>query len=114
MSDEFDKPFVARKAYVDITGMNYLLANSEADNKGNYAKSNGSYIYRYKSEKFNKDILSLWRSGSVENVTLDLGTNEIEYSDSCGNLTKLYSDNGKYSFVLSDRPFYIFGKLKKV
>ena len=114
MSDEFDKPFVARKAYVDITGMNYLLANSEADNKGNYAKSNGSYIYRYKSEKFNKDILSLWRSGSVENVTLDLGTNEIEYSDSCGNLTKLYSDNGKYSFVLSDRPFYILGNLKKV
>ncbi len=113
MSDEFDKPFVARKAYVDITGMNYLLANSESDHNGNYAKSNGSYIYKYKSDKFNKDILSLWKSGSSENVTLDLGINEIEYSDSCGNITKLYSDNGKYTFVLSDRPFYLLGNFSK-
>lgn len=113
MSDEFDKPFVARKAYVDITGMNYLLANSESDHNGNYAKTSGSYIYRYKSEKFNKDILSLWRSSSAENVTLDLGVNEIEYSDSCGNITNLYSDNGKYTFVLSDRPFYILGNFTK-
>ena len=114
MSDEFDKPFVARKVYVDITGMNYLLANSESDQSGNYAQKSGTYIYRYKSEKFNKDILSLWGSNSVENVTLDLGINEIEYSDSCGNITKLYSDDGKYTFVLSDRPFYILGNLEKV
>lgn len=114
-SDINDKTFVPRKAYVGITAMNYLLAKSKADGHGNYITDNeDNYVYRYNSEKFGDQVLSLWSSDKNRLVTLDLGNKELTYADECGNMEKISSDDGKYTFLLTTRPFYLMGKIDNI
>lgn len=111
--DRSGKCFVPRKAYVDITAMNYFLAESEADGNGNYAEADNDYIYRFTSNKFGGSVAALWTSGEAHSVTLQLGTNSITKSDECGNTEEVRSNDGIYTFELSERPIYLAGDIEK-
>jgi len=112
--DKNNAKFVPRKAFVAVTAMNYLLANSRPDGKLDYSNHDNHYIYRYNSDKFNEQIMCLWSDAANAMQTLDLGTKELTYVDVYGNEEKLYSDDGKYTFLLTGRPFYLKGKIPKV
>lgn len=112
-ADEFDKNYVPVKAYIGVTGMNYLMAQTTPDMHGNYGEKGSTYIYKYKSDKFNKDIMALWALNDT-NMTFDFGVKSLTYSDEAGNMTTIESEDGKYSFHLSEKPFYILGNIKKV
>lgn len=112
-ADEFDKNYVPYKGYIGVTGMNYIMARSKSDLHGNYGETGKSYIYKYKSEKFNSDIMAMWALED-ENITLNLGAKSLTYSDVAGNMTTIESQDGIYSFHLSEKPFYILGNIKNV
>lgn len=70
-------------------------------------------LYHFKRRTDGKDFAALWSLTGRENVTLDLGTNEISYMDILGNEEKMYSDDGRYTFNLSQDVNYIIGNFNK-
>ena len=51
----------------------------------------------------------MWTVFENNQVTLNLGATDIEYYDINGNETQLHSDDGRYTFLLNQKPFYIMG-----
>lgn len=104
--------FVPHEAFVASTALSYILANSEAVN---HTKTDENmWIEEYDSSKFGKDIAAIWYEKDEKVKTFDLGCNEISVFDMYGNETKLKSGNGKYTFVVSETPFYVMGDFDKV
>ena len=105
--DKFGNYYVPYESFVAVTALNYLMADSTTE--GRLSEGNNEYIYRYKSNKFNKDIMALWSVFDNKQVTLNLGVNDIEYYDVYGNSKKMHSDDGRFTFLLTQKPFYIMG-----
>lgn len=98
--------------YVAFTAMNYVLGGTvEAD--GKWVLDNDVYLNRFKSDKFNKNILAMWCEDKTETITLDLGVDKVDYYDRYGNQTTIYGRDGIFTFVLDGRPSYIVGDFKK-
>ena len=108
---QYGKSQNAHEQYLVITAYNYLMANSEPD--GIYDTDYNTRIYKFKSKKFDKDLVVMNSVKGVEQVSMDLGTNEIELYDDYGNMTKLYSDSGVYNLTVSEIPTYIMGNFNK-
>ncbi len=70
-------------------------------------------LYKFKRRSDGKDFAAMWTLNGIENVTLDLGTNEISYMDILGNEEKMYSDDGRYTFNLTEDMKYIIGNFSK-
>lgn len=111
--DRHGNAFIPRKTFVGITAMNYLTALAECDKKGNYSDDGNTFIYKLKSEKFNSDILTLWCNKGTEEKSLNLGAKQIDYYDEFGNKKTLYSDDGIYTFHITESPFYLIGNFNK-
>ncbi len=111
VADIYGKNYTATEAYVAAAAMNYLLPQITPD--GEY-KKDGVWAYRFKSGKFNKDIVSIWNINGDEVRRVDLGTNSISYFDVNGNETKLTSEDGTYTFDITHQPFYLMGDIPKV
>ncbi len=107
-----NKGFIPRRAYVGVTGMNYLTAMTKPDEQGDYDPDKDVFIYRLKSEKFHSDILTLWSLTGAKQRTLKLGQKEITISDEFGNMETLTSEDGNYSFLLTESPIYLLGDFK--
>ncbi|MEE1047810.1 MAG: sugar-binding protein [Clostridia bacterium] len=105
--DKYGNYYLPFESYIASTALNYLVADSES--RGRLTSDDNKYIYRLKSNKFNKDVLPMWTINENEQVTLNLGAKDIEYYDINGNMTPLHSDDGKYTFLLTEKPFYVMG-----
>lgn len=106
------RAFVPRDAYISLTGMNYVLGNATSVS---YQKTDENmWIEQFKSKKFGKNIAALWYEADEKQKTFDLGCNELTVFDPYGNETKLKSVNGKYTFTVSQTPFYVMGNFDKV
>ncbi len=92
----------AKPAYMMISNFNAMTENSEVDEK---IVEDDIYIYRFKRAD-GKCTLAMYCDQGVKSVTLDLGDKSGTLYDMYGNPTALKSDNGKYTFVLSDIPAY--------
>lgn len=108
--DKNGKPYIATDAFVALTAMNYLMAESERDGKIVTDDPN-ELIYKFKSDKFNNEIITMWNMNETSEISLNLGVNQIQISDIFGNISDMYSDTGIYSFTLTGRPFYIMGDI---
>ena len=53
--------------------------------------------------------MMLWCDNGIQNKTLNLRDKEITYVDEYGNEKKLYSDDGIYTFHLTESVFYLLG-----
>ncbi len=106
------KPFVPTVAFAMVTGMNYVMANSEADGIFDSEDKN-IRVSRFNSKKFNSKIVTLYAVEGTENVTLDLGVDKVTMYDSLGNSTEIYGKDGKFSFVANANPIYLVGDITK-
>ena len=99
-------------AYLQETAKNYFMARTEY--KDLKITDDKTYAAVFDSKKFNKKVACLWDEMGTDRMTLDLGVNELTYSDGYGNEQEVYSDNGVFSFEVSERPVYILGNFKDV
>lgn len=99
-------------AYVQEVAKNYFMAQTEY--KDLKITEDERYIAEFDSKKFGGEAACLWKKKGTDRLTLDLGVNELTYSDGYGNEDKVYSDNGVFSFEISERPVYIHGKFKDI
>ena len=100
------------ESYVMLTAYNYLFADSEP--VAQFIKEDNLRAYQFKSNKFGKDIIALNSISGVETVTLDLGVNDVQYFDEYGNETILTSDDGIYTFTVTEYPHYLLGDFSNV
>lgn len=100
------------ESYVMLTGYNYLFADSEPEDY--IVKEDNIRVSKFRSNKFDKNIIALNSVSGVETVTLDLGIKEIRYFDEYANETMLTSDDGIYTFAITEYPHYILGDFSNV
>lgn len=112
-SKVWGKNYFPTEAYMMITGLNYVMAQSDAVAICDPEGQTNIKMNRYKSHKFNSDILAFWALDEEENLTLDLGCKNIVCYDAYGNSKELSSDDGIYSFAATAEPVYVVGDLKK-
>lgn len=105
--------FVPTRSYLMIAGMNYIMAETEADGIYN-SKDENVRVYKFRSSKFNKDILSLFRVDRDEDVTLKLGADKVTCYDSMGNPTEIVGKGGIFTFTAEEAPKYIVGDIQMV
>ncbi len=99
------------EAALMITAMNYVMAKSDFVSSQTVDKK---HIAKYKSRKWGKDIVTLYTENSVnEDITLDLGCNEVTVYDRCGNEETVNGHNGIFTFGVSDAPIYLVGNISK-
>jgi len=108
--DKNGKPYTATDALVALTAMNYFMADSKRDGKIVTDDPN-ELIYKFKSNKFNNEIIAMWNMNETTEISLNLGVEQIQISDIFGNIEDMYSDSGIYTFTLTGRPFYIMGDI---
>ncbi|MCR4718659.1 MAG: hypothetical protein K5768_03410 [Firmicutes bacterium] len=100
------------EAALMISAMNYVMAKSDFVSAQTIDKK---HIAKYKSRKWNKDIVTLYTENSVnEDITLDLGCNEVTVYDCCGNEEVVNGHNGIFTFDISDAPIYLIGDIPKL
>jgi len=108
---DVDLPYAAYREYLTIACWN---KNFGGDCDFVYSVDGlNTRLYQFKRRSDGKDFAALWTLNGPENVTLDLGTNEITYMDILGNEEKMYSDDGRYTFNLTEDIKYIIGNFTK-
>ena len=108
---DVDIPYAAWREYLTIACWNKNFGG-DCDFV-NSVDTDNTRLYRFKRRSDGKDFAALWTLNGPENVTLDLGANEISYMDILGNEEKMYSDDGRYTFNLSEDIKYIIGNFAK-
>lgn len=98
------------ESFIMITGYNYLFADSKPS--GKVIDEENLKVYRFQSNKFSKDIISINTVRNAESVTLDLGVKEVQYFDEYANEKTVKSDNGIYTFTATEYPHYIMGNFR--
>ena len=110
---KYGKYFVPTISYAMIAGHNYIMADSTAE--GIYDSEDKKVrIAKFRSNKFNADIVTLYAVQGSQLVTLNLGTDKITYYDALGNATEIYGRNGVFTFVAGEEPAYIVGHIENV
>lgn len=98
-----------KDSYLAISNMNVLLADARVTQVFDF-KSGSAYAYRFDSSKHrNAEYLVMWSDNDGETVNVDLGVNSVNVYDIFGNVSQMISDDGKYTFVLSEKPIYVEG-----
>jgi len=110
---KYGKNYVPTISYVMVTGMNYVMAESEA--AGIFDSEDKTLrISKFWSNKFNTNILTLYSTTGKQLVTLDLGATKLECYDSNGNSQEIYGNNGLFTFIADEYPQYLVGDISKV
>ena len=104
---------IPKEAFLQETAKNYWLADADYESMQNI--NDNVYVAKFKSNKFGgKNIAVLWSKSDAEKVTLNLGKNNVIYSDGYGNEQELSSNNGRYTLYACDRPVYLIGDFEDV
>ena len=106
------KPYTPKISLLEVAAECYVMADSEP--VGIFDKDENVRIYKYKSNKFNKDVIPLYSVNTEDIVTLELGAQQLDYYDEFGNMETLYSDDGIYTFTVDERPMYLVGDFPKL
>ena len=69
-------------------------------------------LYKFRRKSDGKYFIAMWTLNGKENITLSLGANELSYMDILGNEEMHYSDDGKFTFNLSEDMTYAIGDFK--
>lgn len=101
------KPYTPKISLLQIAAQCYIMADSEPT--GIFDKDENVRVYKYKSNKFGKDIISLYSTDTEDVVTLKLDAAQLDYYDEFGNMETIYSDDGIYTFTVDERPMYLVG-----
>lgn len=99
---------IPTKSYLSYAGMNYVLGG-DIETVGIYDINENIKINKFRSNKFNQNIIALWTVKENQQLTFDLGVDSVDYYDMYGNKTTLHSADGIYTFLLDQRVGYIAG-----
>lgn len=108
----YGKPLTAMPQYIMMAAYNYIMAQTEP--RGDVSPTSNINIQKFYSKKFNKNLVLLNSVVGKEKVLLNLDCNNIELYDEYGNVTHLKSEDGTFSFNLSEIPCYIMGDFSKM
>ena len=104
-------PLAAKPGYIAISAYNKLLTNAELIDK---VIADKIEAYRFKRAN-GEEMIVLWADEEYGNISLDLGTSEIEILDMYSNSEgKISSANGVYDFTAGFEPIYINGSFTKL
>lgn len=106
------KTCLATQPYVAYTAMNYVLGGHVIPD-GTWEPGNEIYLNRFKSEKWNSNVLTMWSADGSKSLTLDLGVDKVDYYDRYGNKTVIYGKDGIFTFLIDERPAYIVGNFER-
>lgn len=110
----YGKRYFPKEGYLMLAAYNYLIGDTEPD-KEIKLENEENRVYVFDSEKFGKKVMSLHNINNVNSsISLDLGTDKVEFYDSVGNMTEVYGTNGCYTFDVDEAPVYVVGDFKDV
>ena len=110
---KYGKYWIPTVSYVIMAGHNYVMAQTTAD--GIYDSQDGNIrMARFKSDKFQADVLTLNAVEEEKLVTLDLGTDRVTCYDYKGNTTELVGKDGVFTIAALERPVYLVGDIRTV
>ncbi len=105
-------PYAAKPAFSAVKVYNEKLAQAEFIS--DYSPDDDLRIYRFKRDTDNKDILTVWKTDGFNNVTINLGCDEVTVSDINGNPSIIKGYNGDFTVLASEAPIYIEGVFEDV
>ena len=110
---KYGKYWVPTISYVMVAGHNYIMAQSESE--GVYdSEDKNIRIAKFKSDKFDTNIVTLYAVEGTETVTLRLGADKVTVYDAKGNPTEVAGKDGVFTFTADQSPQYIMGDVQTV
>ena len=106
------KVMIPRAAYVTMAAMSYMITDTANHNAEWLERGENLHAGTIDSRKFNAKVMPMWVKSGTETVTMHLGTNKIDLYDGYGNKKTLESDDGIYTFYLTERMQYAVGDIK--
>lgn len=109
-NNERDVLYQAKDTVVAFAAMNALLADApDAPYVIKDDRENHKYAFMFERPADRKKVITAWSLGEAEQMTLDLGVNDVVLYDIYANPTKLHSDDGIFTFTSSESMSYIEG-----
>ncbi len=108
--DEETVPWAAKADYVAVSAFSSKLSGAQFEKQCNLGE--GVYAYQFKRGD-GSSVVVMWSNGSVNNVTLDVGTDNVALSDMYGNAQGVKPYNGILSVTATDQPVYLEGNFGK-
>lgn len=106
--------FFPRDGYLMLAAYNYLIGDTKPD-KEVKLENEDNRVYLFDSEKFGKKVMTMHNVNNVNSmISVDLGTDKVDFYDSKGNKTEIYGVNGCYTFDVDEAPVYVVGDFKDV
>ena len=110
---KYGKYWIPTVSYVIMAGHNYVMAQTTAD--GIYDSQDGNIrMARFKSDKFQADVLTLNAVKEEKLVTLDLGTDRVTCYDYKGNAEEIIGNDGVFALAATESPVYLVGDIRTV
>ncbi|MBQ6848102.1 MAG: hypothetical protein IJO62_04230 [Clostridia bacterium] len=108
-----DVPFAAKPAYLMLSCLNRLIGTAKCI--GEIFAHDRMLMYHFKCAD-GDDVLVYWAywNTRVNDLTLDLGVNEVTVYDKYGNSKVIKNDDGKFVFKVTYETVYIKGKFKHI
>ncbi len=104
-------PFLARPAFLACANYAVLMRDSVFEETIEYSKKQN--VYKFKLSD-GRDMITFWTLEDSDQISLDLGTDEIEICDLYGNTQKQYGLDGKFQFDANIYPQYIIGNFNRL
>ncbi len=101
-------PYAAKPGYAAISAMTYMLDG--ATDVVAY-DGLGEGVIAYKAKVNNKDLIIAWCDGSIQNVTMNIGSQTVTVTDMFGNPTE---KTDTFGLSLSDMPVYLSGDFSAI
>lgn len=79
----------------------------------NSTKIGDTVLQRFTKPSTGEDIVAMQTNRTSSDVTLNLGTKSVKLRDMFGNEKEIVSDNGVFSFTVTEEPIYVIGKFTK-
>lgn len=99
----------AKEGYLAIAAMNKFTGGYNAEYKS-IIEDGRFYAINFYNKKLAKNVLVLESGYGEKQMSVNLGCDSVDLYDIFGNKKEtICSDNGIYSFVLSDEPYYAIG-----
>ena len=103
-----ESPYSAKESFVAMAAYNRFI-NQNAEVKDTL-KEDSVYAFHYYNNDLKKDILHLQSNDKEAQKGYYLGCTDVDVYDAYGNLMgNLKSDDGVFSFIVSQEPIYITG-----
>lgn len=100
----------AKPAY--LAGCNYHAMTDNQEYK-EYIKKDDIYMHHFEGNEGNGDTLMMYADRDIIPVSVNIGVNTGIMYDIYGNATEIHSDDGIFTFYLTDAPIYFKADFEK-